>query len=60
MNVGNICTRDIVVCRRDTTALDAARLIRKHQVGDLVAIAMTQTLSKRRLASSPIATLLCR
>jgi CBS domain-containing protein len=38
MNVGNICTRDIVVCRRDTTALDAARLIRNHHVGDLVVI----------------------
>ena len=38
MNVGNICTRDTVVCRRDTTALDAARLIRNHHVGDLVVI----------------------
>jgi CBS domain-containing protein len=38
MNVGNICTRDIVVCRRDTTALDAVRLIRNHHVGDLVVI----------------------
>jgi predicted transcriptional regulator len=38
MNVGNICTRDIVVCRRDTTALDAARLIRNHHIGDLVVI----------------------
>jgi CBS-domain-containing membrane protein len=38
VNTGSICTRDVVTCRPDTPALDAARLIRNHHVGDLVVV----------------------
>jgi CBS domain-containing protein len=38
VNAGTICSREVVVCRRETSALDAARLIRRHHVGDLVVV----------------------
>jgi CBS domain-containing protein len=38
VNIGTICSREVVVCRRETSALDAARLIRNHHVGDLVVV----------------------
>jgi CBS domain-containing protein len=34
--VGEICNREVVVTTRDTTAADAARLMRDHHVGSLV------------------------
>jgi CBS domain-containing protein len=33
-----ICTPDVVCCGRDTSALDAARLMRNKHVGDLVVV----------------------
>lgn len=38
MNVGALCTREVVTCRRSDTALDAAKLIRQHHVGDLIVL----------------------
>jgi CBS domain-containing protein len=38
MPIGNIRTRDVVVSRRDTKVSEAARLMRKHHVGDVVVV----------------------
>ncbi|APR39269.1 CBS domain-containing protein [Paraburkholderia sp. SOS3] len=38
MDAASICTRDVVSCRRDTTLLDAARLMRDSHVGDLIVV----------------------
>jgi len=36
MRIGQICTTDVVCCRPDTTALEAARLMRSRHVGEVV------------------------
>ena len=38
MNVGEFCTREVVVIGRDATILEAAKLMRRHHVGDVVVI----------------------
>jgi len=38
MSIGNIRTREVVVARRDTTVSEAARLMRKHHVGDVIVV----------------------
>lgn len=38
MPVSEICNRKVVVVRRDDTALEAARLMRQHHVGDVLVI----------------------
>ena len=38
MNVGELCTREVVCCQRDTPILAAAQLMRAHHVGDLVVV----------------------
>ncbi|GAB7524597.1 CBS domain-containing protein [Paraburkholderia sp. 2C] len=38
MDAASICTRDVITCRRDTTLLEAARLMRDRHVGDLIVI----------------------
>jgi CBS domain-containing protein len=38
MNAGELCNRDVVTATRETTILDAARLMRDHHVGCLVVI----------------------
>ncbi len=38
MDVGEICTRDVVITTRDTTVVEAARLMREYHVGDLVVV----------------------
>ena len=38
MNIGEICSRVVVVVRRATLVTDAARLMRQHHVGALVVI----------------------
>lgn len=38
MPVSEICNREVVVMRRNETVLDAARLMRKHHVGDIVVV----------------------
>lgn len=36
MRIGEICTRDVVYCTRDTVVTEAAQLMRNHHVGDLI------------------------
>ncbi|HUW51244.1 MAG TPA: CBS domain-containing protein [Sulfuricella sp.] len=38
MAIGEICNRKVVVAQRETTVLEAARLMRQHHVGDLVIV----------------------
>ncbi len=38
MRIGDICTSDVVCCAPDTTALEAARLMRSRHVGDVVVV----------------------
>jgi CBS domain-containing protein len=38
MPIGNIRTREVVVSRRDAKVSEAARLMRKHHVGDVVVV----------------------
>ncbi|MDH3454119.1 MAG: CBS domain-containing protein [Desulfuromonadales bacterium] len=38
MNVGVFCTREVVVIGRDATILEAARLMRRHHVGDVIVV----------------------
>jgi CBS domain-containing protein len=38
MPIGDVCVRDVVCAGKDTTILDAARLMRQHHVGNLVVV----------------------
>ncbi len=38
MSIGEICNREIIVVQRDDTVLQAAKLMRQHHVGDLLAV----------------------
>ena len=38
MAVGEICNREVVVAERALSVVDAAQLMRKHHVGDLVVV----------------------
>lgn len=38
MTVGSICNREIITIQRDATVLDAAKLMRRYHVGDVVVI----------------------
>jgi CBS domain-containing protein len=38
MRIREICTTDVVCCRPDATALEAARLMRSRHVGDVVVV----------------------
>jgi signal-transduction protein with cAMP-binding, CBS, and nucleotidyltransferase domain len=38
MGIGDICTRHVVTCRRDTSAVEIARLMRDSRVGDVVVV----------------------
>lgn len=38
MPVGEICNREVVIVQRNATVLEAARLMRLHHVGSLVAV----------------------
>jgi predicted transcriptional regulator len=38
MPIGEICNREVVVARRDSSIMEAAQLMRQHHVGDLVVI----------------------
>lgn len=38
MPVGEICNREVVIVRPDSTTLEAARLMRQHHVGDVVVV----------------------
>ena len=36
MPIGEVCTREVVIAKRETTILEAAQLMRHHHVGNLV------------------------
>jgi CBS domain-containing protein len=36
--LGEVCNREVVIARRDETVLEAARLMRRYHVGDLVIV----------------------
>jgi CBS domain-containing protein len=38
MNAGEICNREVVIARRDTSLTEAAKLMREHHVGSLVVV----------------------
>jgi CBS domain-containing protein len=38
MSVGEYCNREVVIAQRHTEILEAAKLMRKHHVGDLVVV----------------------
>ncbi|MGD2137590.1 MAG: CBS domain-containing protein [Gammaproteobacteria bacterium] len=38
MNTGELCNRDVITARRDSTLSDAARLMRDHHVGSLIVV----------------------
>lgn len=38
MSIGKFCNRNVVSARRDTTIVEAAHLMRRHHVGDLVVV----------------------
>jgi len=38
MRIGEICTRTVVTCAREASALDVARLMREHHVGCVVVV----------------------
>lgn len=38
MPIGEICNREVVFATRDTSILEAAQLMRRHHVGDLVVV----------------------
>lgn len=38
MPIGDVCVRDVVVATKDTTVLEAALLMRRHHVGNLVVV----------------------
>jgi CBS domain-containing protein len=38
MLIGEICTRTVIICKRETTVLQAAQLMRSSHVGDLLVV----------------------
>jgi CBS domain-containing protein len=38
MPIGEICNREVIIVQRDDTVLQAAKLMRQHHVGDLLAV----------------------
>lgn len=38
MPIGEICNREAIIVQRDDTVLQAAKLMRQHHVGDLLAV----------------------
>lgn len=46
MPIGEICNREVVIVQREDTVLQAAKLMRQHHVGDLLAV---EEHDKRRI-----------
>jgi CBS domain-containing protein len=40
MQIGEICTREVVHCRPDSSVMEIAQLMRDHHVGDLIVVEM--------------------
>jgi CBS domain-containing protein len=38
MPIGEICIREVIICNRTTNVLEAAQLMRRYHVGDLVVV----------------------
>lgn len=38
MTIGEICIREVIICNRSTNVLEAAQLMRRYHVGDLVIV----------------------
>lgn len=38
MPIGEFCNREVIIVRRDDTALEAAKLMRQHHVGDVLVV----------------------
>lgn len=38
MPISDICNREVVIAQREDTALEAAKLMRKHHVGDVLVV----------------------
>ena len=38
MRIADLCTRSVVTCRRDTSALELAQLMRDRHVGDVIVV----------------------
>jgi CBS domain-containing protein len=38
MPISEICNRNVIIAKRDDTAMEAAKLMRQHHVGDIVVI----------------------
>lgn len=38
MAIGEICNREVIIVRRDESALEAAKLMRQHHVGDVLVV----------------------
>ena len=38
MRIGEICTRSVVTCGRDTSVLELAQLMRDHHVGAVIVV----------------------
>lgn len=38
MKIGDFCTREVVIIDREATILEAAKLMRRHHVGDVVVV----------------------
>jgi CBS domain-containing protein len=38
MAIGEICNREVIIVRRDDSALEAAKLMRQHHVGDVLVV----------------------
>ena len=38
MRIADLCTRDVVTCPRGASAVEVARLMREHHVGDVVVV----------------------
>jgi predicted transcriptional regulator len=46
MAIGELCNREVVIAQRETSVLEASRLMRQYHVGDLVVV--DETDGKRR------------
>ena len=46
MPISEFCTRDVICAGREATALEAARLMRHHHVGDIVVVDDTDGVRK--------------
>lgn len=56
MTIGAICNHEVITVQRDTTVLQAAKLMRQHHVGDVVVVENHKEDSKGKLVPIGIVT----